>query len=119
MKQNISLSMLLECYGSLLTKKQREALDMYYNMDFSLSEIAENTGVTRQCARDFIKKGEAHLLEFEEKTGLYKRTELILSEAEKISTEIKNLSSKNRDELSEIEESVKKRLSVISGGMEL
>ena len=119
MKQNISLSMLLECYGTLLTDKQKEALDMYYNMDFSLSEIAENIGVTRQCARDFIKKGEAHLINFEEKTGLYKRTKLILSEAGKISSEIENLSSKTKDELKEIEEIIKKRLSVISGGMEL
>jgi predicted DNA-binding protein YlxM (UPF0122 family) len=118
MKKNIALSLLLECYGGLLTDRQKKALDMYYNMDFSLSEIAENIGVTRQCARNFIKRGEAHLLEFEKKTGLYKRTRLILSETEKILSETENLSQKSKDELERIEKSIKKRLSAISCGME-
>lgn len=114
MIKNVNISMLLGCYGLLLTDKQKIALDMYYNMDFSLSEIAENLGVSRQCARDFIKKGEANLLAFEEKTGLYKRTTIILNETEKIIMEIKDLHSKTKDELIKTEERVKNRLSVIS-----
>ena len=84
MKQDNNISMLLDYYGILLTEKQRLALDMYYNMDFSLSEIADNIGVTRQCARDFIKKGEAHLLNFEEKACFYGKFKEILAETEKI-----------------------------------
>lgn len=90
MKQDNNMSMLLDFYGILLTEKQRLALEMYYNMDFSLSEIADNIGVTRQCARDFIKKGEAHLLDFEEKAGFYHKFQKIFSETEKIQMAVIN-----------------------------
>ncbi|MBO4897639.1 MAG: DNA-binding protein [Clostridia bacterium] len=88
MKQDNNMSMLLDFYGVLLTEKQRLALEMYYNMDFSLSEIADNIAVTRQCARDFIKKGEAHLLDFEDKAGFYNKFQLILDETRNIQNEI-------------------------------
>ena len=84
MKQDNNMSMLLDFYGILLTEKQRLALDMYYNMDFSLSEIADNMGATRQCARDFIKKGESHLLRFEEKAGFYRKYQKITEETDRI-----------------------------------
>ena len=90
MKQDNNMSMLLDFYGILLTEKQRLALEMYYNMDFSLSEIAENIGATRQYARDFIKKGEAHLLDFEDKAGFYSKFRRILKETGIIETELKN-----------------------------
>lgn len=71
--KDLSVSMLLDFYAELLTKKQQEALDMYYNQDMSLAEIAENMEVSRQGVRAFIKQGEAHLLEFEEKLGMVNR----------------------------------------------
>lgn len=73
MAKDLSISVLLDFYGELLTKKQAEALDFYYNQDLSLAEIAEETGVSRQGVRAFIKQGEAHLLEFEKKLGMAKR----------------------------------------------
>ena len=63
--KNFHISVLMDFYGQLLTGKQYEALDLYYNGDLSLSEIAENLGISRQGARDFIKRGEAQLTEFE------------------------------------------------------
>ena len=73
MDRKVEISILCEIYGKLLTKKQLNILDNYYNLDLSLSEIAENEGITRQAVRDIIKKGENKLFEFEEKLGIIKK----------------------------------------------
>ena len=75
MEKNVKISLLLDTYGNLLTEKQFNLLDDYYNNDFSLSEIAENEGVTRQAVRDNLKKGENNLLEYEEKLKLLNKNE--------------------------------------------
>lgn len=67
MEKNVEMSILLEIYGKLLTEKQYELLNDYYNNDLSLSEIAENNNITRQAVLDVIKKGECKLFELEEK----------------------------------------------------
>ena len=74
MEKNVKVSMLCQIYGELLTEKQFKFLDDYYNNDFSLSEIAENNGITRQAVRDNIVKGENKLFEYEEKLGIMKKT---------------------------------------------
>ena len=66
-------SLLLDYYGPLLTDRQRECCELYYNEDLSLSEIAELKGISRQAARDNIKNGSARMKDIEEKTGLIKR----------------------------------------------
>lgn len=66
-------SMLLDFYGELLTDKQRECFDLHYNEDLSLSEIAEQSGISRQGVWDNIKRAEAALMDVEEKTGLIRR----------------------------------------------
>ena len=71
--RDLQISVLLELYGALLTDRQREAIDMHYNLDYSLSEIAENQGVSRQAALDSIKRGEAQLRKMEEKLALYQK----------------------------------------------
>ena len=93
MEKNVQISMLLQIYGKLLTQNQYEFLDDYYNSDLSLSEIAENRNITRQAARDNIKKGENKLFEYEEKLGMMQKTmkqekkiSEILSEITKIQT---------------------------------
>ncbi len=73
MSKNLTMTVLLDFYGELLTQKQRTALKSYYDEDCSLSEIAEEMNISRQGARDFIKRGETQLSEFEEKLGLAKR----------------------------------------------
>ena len=70
MEKNVKISLLLDTYGRLLTEKQFNLLDDYYNNDFSLSEIAENEGITRQAVRDNLMKGENNLLEYDEKLKL-------------------------------------------------
>ena len=66
-------SMLLDFYGELLTERQRECYDLHYNDDLSLAEIAEQSGVSRQCVWDNIHRAEASLQEIESKTGLIRR----------------------------------------------
>ena len=70
MAKNLSVSVLMDFYGGLLTDKQKEALELYYNQDFSLAEIAEHMDISRQGVRDFIKRGEKQLEEFESALGL-------------------------------------------------
>ena len=66
-------TMLLDFYGELLTEKQRECYDLHFNEDLSLSEIAEQAGVSRQGVWDNIRRAEAALQEMEAKTGLIRR----------------------------------------------
>lgn len=72
MAKDLRFSRLLDVYGSMLTDKQYEMLDFYYNQDLSLSEIAEGEGISRQGVRDSIKRGEEALLELDEKIGVIK-----------------------------------------------
>ena len=57
----------------MLTDKQHEVIDYYYNDDLSLSEIADNQGITRQGVHDSIKRAESQLLDMEERLGLARR----------------------------------------------
>ena len=72
--KKVEISMLCQIYGKMLTEKQYEVINDYYNNDLSLSEIAENNNITRQAVRDIIKKGENKLFELEEKLAFVKRT---------------------------------------------
>lgn len=62
MDKNIRISWLLDFYGEFLTEKQRSLMEMHYNEDLSLGEIAERTGITRQGAHDALRRG-AEVLE--------------------------------------------------------
>lgn len=92
MAKNLSVSLLMDFYGGLLTDKQKEAIELYYDQDFSLSEIAETMDISRQGARDFIKRGENQLIEFENILGLYKRFSAICEKLADISEELAALS---------------------------
>jgi len=67
------MAMLYDFYGDLLTDRQREFYDLYYNEDLSLAEIAENYGISRQGVRDVIVRAEAAMTEVEDKTHLIRR----------------------------------------------
>ncbi len=75
MANSIEITMLLDLYGEILTVKQRDYLNFYYNDDLSLSEIAENEGITRQGVRDAIKRAEALLYDMESKLNFSKKLE--------------------------------------------
>ena len=91
--QTYRMTMLFDFYGEVLTPRQKEFFDLYYNEDLSLGEIAENYGISRQGVRDVIVRAEAIMTDLEDKTGLMKRfmlmqqqVQAILDAAEKIQT---------------------------------
>lgn len=65
MEKNIEVSLLFDFYGELLKPSGKKAIDLYYNEDLSLAEVADETGITRQGVRDSIKRSEQQLFEFE------------------------------------------------------
>ncbi len=71
--QAYRMALLFDFYGDMLTDRQKEFYDLYYNEDLSLAEIAENYGISRQGVRDVIVRAEATLTELEEKTGIIRR----------------------------------------------
>lgn len=114
MDKKVEISMLWEIYGSLLTDKQNEYIDYYYNQDLSLSEIAENDGITRQAVRDIIKKGERKLFEYEEKLLFMKKT---INQEQKIQRILLNLTKIQKDssdkQVNSILEGIKKELNCL------
>lgn len=67
--------LLLDTYGVLLTERKREILNYYYNDDYSLSEISELTGISRQGVRDSIKKSEEEIYGYESKLKIVEKHE--------------------------------------------
>ena len=72
-EKNLEIGYLLDFYGDILPERRRDIMDLYYNDDLSLSEIAEQMSITRQAVRDSIKKTETELFFYEEKLGLRRR----------------------------------------------
>ena len=89
MGKNLEISILMDFYGEILTSRQREFVNSYYNDDLSLSEISCNTGITKQGVQDSIKKSVAVLYDMEDKLKLNLKT----IEFNKKLDLIKNLSS--------------------------
>ena len=69
-EKNLQVGVLLDLYGGLLTERQREMMSMYYNDDLSLSEIAEQYGISRQGVHDAVKRGEETLAHYDSVLGL-------------------------------------------------
>ena len=82
--KNLRVALLLDFYGELLTEKQRDFLEYYYNEDLSLAEIALNEGISRQGVRDAIKRAEHTLFDMEESLALASRAECLQKGLEEI-----------------------------------
>ena len=76
-EKNMRVPLLLDTYGVLLTERKREILDYYYNDDYSLSEISELTGISRQGVRDSIKKSEEEIYGYESRLKIVEKYEKI------------------------------------------
>ena len=82
MAKDLRITFLLDFYGDMLTEKQREVVECYYNEDLSLAEIAEEKGITRQGVSDALRKARAQLIDYEEKLGLAARYRALTDQAE-------------------------------------
>ena len=83
-EKNLNIGYLLDFYGELLSERKRSVMEMYFNEDFSLAEIAEEIGISRQGVRDIIKKSEEELFFYEEKLGLAKKLQVVEAEADSL-----------------------------------
>lgn len=101
--KDFKYSILLDFYGDILSGRQKELMDYYYNYDYSLSEIAEITGLSRQGIRDSIKKGETKLLDFEEKLSLASRFSDLMDNIKTISLSLNEISVEVPEEAAKID----------------
>ena len=67
------INMLYDFYGDLLTDRQKTVMEFYYGDDFTLSEIAEHTGISKQAVHDTVHKAEKALYSYESALGLLSR----------------------------------------------
>ena len=89
--QAYRMAMLFDFYGDVLTERQKEFYDLYYNEDLSLGEIAEHYHITRQGVRDVVVRAEAVLTDLEDKTGLIKRFHVMHEQLQQIRTDAQRL----------------------------
>ena len=96
--KDLHIAVLFDFYGAMLTEKQKDVIDLYYNEDLSLAEIAEHEGISRQGVRDNIKRGEAYLLELEEKLRFaenYHRLVAMLDRVDELAVQIYSVNEKH------------------------
>lgn len=92
-EKNLNISLLLDFYGDILSERQKEILDFYYNDDLSLAEIAENYDISRQGVRSVLKRGETILVEMEEKLHLAERFSSVQEKSSQIALELQEITS--------------------------
>ncbi len=100
--EKIMISVLLDFYGQLLSEKQLEIMNYYYNDDLTLREISDIVGITRQGVHNTLKRSGSFLKELERKLGLYGKWQEMKEELcviEGCLTDIYNENKNNRKSL--------------------
>ena len=111
LEEKLNIVLLLDFYGEILSDRKRNVMDLYYNEDFSLAEISDRIGISRQGVRDIIKKSEEELLFFEEKLGFAAKLLTIGEKTDKLLEDAKKRGLP--DDFSEQLENLKKLISKI------
>jgi len=91
------LSLLYDFYGALLTLRQQEVMKLYHEENLSLSEIAEEFGISRQGVHDTLKNAEHALLEYEKKLGLVAKLEQTKTELSTVDRLLAIMVEQNRN----------------------
>ncbi len=92
-EKDMRFPLLLDTYGAMLSDRKREIIDYYYNDDYSLAEISELTGISRQGVRNSIKKSEEEILALEEKLNFVKKNEALTKLCKSIIAELNDIAS--------------------------
>ena len=93
--KNLDVVLLADFYGEMLTDNQRKFIEYYYSDDLSLSEIAQNEGITRQGVRDAVKRAETQLYDMEKKLGFAERTRKITEALDVVMENIEEINKYN------------------------
>ena len=91
MEDRVEISLLMDFYKPLLTEKQRNIMELYFDDDLSLAEIAELTSTSRQAIHDLIKRCYKQLLSYESKLNLLQKS---MNREEKIIKLLKKIRKK-------------------------
>lgn len=97
MAKNLEISLLLDFYGDMLTEKQRDVVELYYNEDLSLAEIATHSDITRQGVWDSIKRAESQLLDYEDRlrlAGRFRKIQAYLDEITDLAKDIERINDR-------------------------
>lgn len=108
MSKNMDIAILLDVYGGMLTEKQSDALSLYYNEDLSLTEIAENYGITRQGVHKCIRSAEDYLLQLEQTLGYAEKYRTLYAIADRLDKLTDGGAYKDKKTNSEIKECIDK-----------
>lgn len=115
---DLQTGLLLDYYGQFLTAKQREIMNLYFENDYSLSEIAEELGISRQAVHDTIKKSKKALRDCEERLGLVARfseKEKALKAIAEIAEELEKIAEADTAFGGQVREKAGKIREIISG----
>lgn len=96
-EKDMHLSLLMDVYGALLSERKRELMSYYYDEDYSLAEIAEITGISRQGIRDSVKKSEADLRELEKTLHLAERMQKLSASLSELSANLTRIAAETRE----------------------
>ena len=107
MEKNLKISILLDYYKEMLTSKQADVLDLYYNHDLSLAEISQNMNISRQGVRDTIIRGEQALCNTESKLKLIEKNKLISAKINNILDSIDSMEKEYCDKEAEFKDKVR------------
>lgn len=95
MEKLLDITMMYDYYGKLLTERERDVIDKYYNEDLSLKEIADINGVSKQAVASSLKRAEKKLYDYEEKLSLIKKSNRSTFFLEKIYDDLSKVSQAN------------------------
>lgn len=116
LQKTVEISVLYDFYNQMLTEKQRDIVDLYYNQDLSLGEIADEFNISRQAVYDMLKRTEKLLYQYEEKLGFIKLLETKNEKILKILDKVIDL--ENGLNLSYSSEQLQKQIDEIKYGLD-
>lgn len=116
LQKTVEISVLYDFYNQMLTEKQRDIIDLYYNQDLSLGEIADEFNISRQAVYDMLKRTEKLLYQYEEKLGFIKLLETKNEKILKILDKVIDL--ENGLNLSYSSEQLQKQIDEIKYGLD-